>query len=143
YKQLNEIGGSFAIVEPSENVRKVLDLTRLTPMLMGGELHPDLVESGEKIERENAVYEIMSRAIEKFECRVIGDPALLSSGYREATTATFDRDSFGIGLGAFGAGFEDCKSRYGEFLAAAGTAIYLPTDGASAPDYLVAAQDFV
>src|SRR5690349_3990972 len=34
-KQLAELGGSFAVVEPSENVRKVLDLTRLTEMLMG------------------------------------------------------------------------------------------------------------
>jgi anti-anti-sigma factor len=150
YKQLGEIGGSFAIVEPSENVRTILDLTRLTPMLMGGTLAPGLVETPpppvERVERANSVYEIFDRAIEGAVCRIIGDPALLaSSGYgkEHAHAATFDRHTVALGLGAFGAGFDDCRERYGEFLAVAGTAVYLPTDGSSVPDYLAASQDYV
>src|SRR5262249_48171559 len=84
YKQLGEIGGSFTIVDPSEMVRKVLDLTKLTPMLLGGALAEGLAEppaqAVSRIERENAVYEIIDRAIEGFECRVIGEPSRLANG---------------------------------------------------------------
>src|SRR5262249_23104993 len=76
YKQLGEIGGSFAIINPSDSVRKVLDLTKLTPMLLGSTLPEGLTEpeaqAVQRIERENAVYEIVDRAIEAFECSVIG-----------------------------------------------------------------------
>jgi hypothetical protein len=41
-----------------------------------------------------------------------------------------------IGVGALGRDFEDCQDRFGEFLAAAGVAAYLPTDGSNVPDYL-------
>jgi len=148
YKQLGEIGGSFAIVEPSDNVRTILDLTRLTPMLMGGMLAPGLVETAaraaERIERGNAVYEIFDRAIEAMECRMIGDASRLERGaYAEARAATFDRDTVGLGIGAFGSGFEECRDRYGAFLSVGWTAIYLPTDGSGVPDYLAAAEEYV
>ena len=46
--------------------------------------------------------------------------------------------SFGLGLGAFGEGFADCQGRFGEFLAAGGCAITLPTNEPHAlPDYVV------
>src|SRR6266567_7683403 len=34
YKQLNEIHGSFVVIDPSPFVRKILDMTRLSPMLL-------------------------------------------------------------------------------------------------------------
>src|SRR5216683_6609117 len=34
YKQLNEIQGSFAVTNPSISVRKILDMTRLSPLLI-------------------------------------------------------------------------------------------------------------
>jgi hypothetical protein len=46
--------------------------------------------------------------------------------------------SFALGLGAFGESFSDCRSRFGEFLAVAGAAAYLPTDGSNVADFLVA-----
>src|SRR5262249_35623114 len=128
YKKLGEIGGSFAIIDPSDSVRKILDLTRLTTMLLGGTLPESLTEpeaqAVQRIARENAVYEIVDRAIEAFECRVIGDPSLLAhGGYGKdnARMTTFDRDAAGLGLAAFGSGFDDCRDRYGEFLAVAGS----------------------
>jgi hypothetical protein len=36
-----------------------------------------------------------------------------------------------------GQSFEDCQGRFGEFLAAAGAAAYLPTDGTNVPDYFL------
>jgi anti-anti-sigma factor len=148
-KQLGELGGSFEVIEPSPMVRKVLDLTRLTPMLMGVTLAgaPEAPRSSiERLECENSVYEIHERVAAGFDCRIIGDPDHLSAGgYRKehARATPFDRNSVGLGLGAFGSDFEDCSDRYGEFLAAGGTAIYLPTDGSTVPDHLAAAEDFV
>ena len=50
----------------------------------------------------------------------------------------FPSGSFGLGLGAFGEGFADCRDRFGEFLAAGGCAITLPTNDLHAlPDYIV------
>ena len=42
-----------------------------------------------------------------------------------------------IGVGAFGSGFTDCQSRFGELLSVAGATAYQPTDEANVPDYLV------
>jgi len=43
-----------------------------------------------------------------------------------------------LGVGAFGTGFSDCESRFGEFLAAGGCAVTLPAGEPDAiPDYLM------
>jgi hypothetical protein len=53
----------------------------------------------------------------------------------------FPATALGVGLGAPGESFDDCRARLGEFLVAAGAAAYLPTDGTNVPDYLVTATD--
>jgi hypothetical protein len=40
-----------------------------------------------------------------------------------------------LGIGAIGLGFEDCRSRYGEFLALGDVMVYKPSDGSKIPDY--------
>ena len=45
--------------------------------------------------------------------------------------------AFALGVGALGRDYDDCRGRFGEFLAAAGVAAYLPTDGSNVPDYLM------
>jgi hypothetical protein len=46
-------------------------------------------------------------------------------------------DTMALGVGALGRDYADCKDRFGEFLATAGVAAYLPTDGTNVPDYLM------
>ena len=58
-------------------------------------------------------------------------------------TIAFPPATFGLGLGAFGADFEDAKPRFGEFLAVDGSAAYLPTDGTNVPDFMVSSGDLV
>ena len=74
-------------------------------------------------------------------CTLIGQPERLgSTGYSNADcrSLNFPSGTFGLGLGAFGEGFADCESRFGEFLAAGGCAIALPTSDADAmPDFIV------
>jgi len=51
----------------------------------------------------------------------------------------FPSSSFGLGIGAIGAGYEECRERLGELVAVAGCAAYFPSDDARMADYLVAA----
>ena len=55
----------------------------------------------------------------------------------------FPENAIGIGLGALGNDFADCKDRFGEFLAVGGAAAYLPTDGTGVPDYLLGRETAV
>jgi hypothetical protein len=77
---------------------------------------------------------------------LIGDPGLLKScgfGPKDCQSLKFPASTFGLGLGAFGHGFEDAQSRFGEFLAVGGSAAYLPTDGTNVPDFMVCSGDLV
>lgn len=74
-------------------------------------------------------------------CRLVGDPDRLPAGAFDAASTTglpFPPGTLGLGLGAFGESFDDCRDRFGEFLAVAGAAACLPTDGARAPDDVMA-----
>jgi hypothetical protein len=46
------------------------------------------------------------------------------------------KNAYALGVGALGRDYADSHVRFGEFLAAAGVAGYLPTDGTNVPDYL-------
>jgi hypothetical protein len=56
---------------------------------------------------------------------------------------TYPAATFGFGLGAFGHGFQDAQTRFGEFLAVGGSAAYLPTDGTNVPDFMVSSGKLV
>ena len=46
---------------------------------------------------------------------------------------------FGIGLGALGSDYEECRSRFGEWMMVDGAVAYLPSDRAAVPDYAAGA----
>jgi hypothetical protein len=98
--------------------------------------------SAKQVTRGSAVYEVYPQAgAVPLSCRFIGEPEKLrSGGFIEADCRpmTLAHGSFGLGLGAFGEGFADCRNRFGEFLAVGGCAITLPTNDMHAlPDYVV------
>jgi len=151
YKQLQGIKGSFIVSNPSEPVKAVLELAGLDTLLFAGATPSPVPSSTPErirwLERGNATFEIFEYAPgASLTCRAIGDPKpLLGCRFREehCQTLSFPEAEFAVGLGAFGNGFADCHDRFGEFLAVAGAAAYLPTDGTNVPDYLVAAGTFV
>src|SRR5262249_56949335 len=56
-------------------------------------------------------------------CQVLGNPAPLSAGgcrKEDCRTVRFSPASFGLGPGALGVDFDDCRGRFGEVLSAAG-----------------------
>lgn len=148
YKQLHAIQGWFGIAGPSPQVSKVLALSGLLDQLMAGsQVAAAAEEPMATVSRPAAEYEIATLgATGGFHCRTIGKPELMVNGVfstSDCRTMSFPRDSLAIGLGAFGSGFEDSRNRFGEFLAAAGSAAYQPTDGSNVADYVGAAESLV
>ena len=149
HTQLKAIGGSFVVSNPSERVKKVLELCKLTPLLLA-EARP--VSTVHKLEVRR--FSSPTGSFEVTECssggtmvcQRIGDPSLLT-GCRfselDCRTLVFPPTVFGLGLGAFGEGFDDAQARFGEFLAVGGAAAYLPTDGTNVPDFMVATGELV
>src|SRR6516165_5082507 len=152
HRQLQAIGGSFQITNPSEHVKTVVELCHLSPILLSGK-SPETVAPQHKIDTRRfttpgAAFEVAECAskAQPLSCAVIGDPELLRGcrfGPEHCRAVKFPHISFGLGLGAFGHGFEDAKQRFGEFLAVCGAAAYLPTDGTNVADFIVSSGDLV
>lgn len=155
HQQLRGIHGFFGVCDPSPAARQVLRLTGLEKMLI---CDLSVVASGtgrtttiqpnfRLLDRDGTtfeLYDLQPGAV--LRCRAIGNPRLLSTGGfapSHCKPLPFADGTFGLGVGAFGSGYDDCRSRFGEFLAVAGTAAHLPTHGRSAPDYQLATGDFV
>lgn len=148
YKQLSRIQGSLRVTNPSEQVRVVLELTRLAALLIDVPVpatapavaaEPADGRSLERYETTFHVYDLEPGA--SLTCRTIGSEAPLgTSSFTDAdcTTLQCPDSVFALGIGAFGDNFEDCRNRFGEFLSVAGAAVYLPADGTNVPDYLIA-----
>jgi anti-anti-sigma factor len=139
-KQLNRIQGSLAVTQASEAVNTVLALAGLDMLLAPRAPHEDPPPPPVPIQGRHLaeVYSLPDgRALV---CRAVGNPALLSGARfqnEHCWAVTVPDHAFALGLGAFGDGFEDCRARFGEWLAVAGAAIYLPADGTRTPDYVV------
>lgn len=151
YKELQRLNGSFAVVSPSDPVKTVLDLAGLEVLLATTvAARPSTAAasaSSRLIERETATFEVFETAdAATLRCRVIGEPGLLDGcrfAPQHGTRIRFPQSTFGLGLGGFGEGFEDCQARFGEFLAVAGAAAYLPTDGTNVPDEVISSKALV
>jgi anti-anti-sigma factor len=145
FKLLQSVNGSLTITNPNKMCRTVLTTVGLTGILASEVAEPPAnvaPASQEKLKRGGATYDIYpQKSAQPLSCTLIGQPELLgTSGFSpaECRSLTFANGSFGLGLGAFGEGFADCQDRFGEFLAAGGCAITLPTNEPQAlPDYVV------
>ncbi len=150
YNQLKDIGGSLVVTSPSEKAKLILDLCKLSPILLSGVVGTTPLQHKAEIRRFRsslASYEVVEYGPEKpLVCERIGNPALLHGcrfGPQDCRAVKFPSGSFGLGLGAFGHDFEDSQVRFGEFLAVGGSAAYLPTDGTNVPDFMIASGELV
>ena len=149
HRELARIDGSMRVSNPSPMVRKVLEISGLaktflldSPEASEPEAAPPSVK---ELERDGVRYQIYQESAGKsLQCRIIGDPLRLAGcrfEQEDCQRVTLKSSSFGLGIVALGSDFDSCRERFGEFLAAAGTAIYAPTDQTGAPDYLVSAGE--
>ena len=151
HKQLHGIQGKFRVLSPSEPVKKVLEMSGLMQFLGVRDSITSSLErpmpdrSGVTLDRPHATFDVFEKAPDaRLRCRLVGDPSLLAGCRFTAESCRsmrFSDRTFAVGLGALGSTFADCQGRFGELLAVAGAAAYLPTDGGNVPDYFVAADD--
>lgn len=142
YKKVKKIGGLFVLEELSNAVSEVLEMVGMLSMLTEGAPEATLA-----VEAESAFWEIKGFRFEnevlaegQMKVHLGGNPALtLTSGFTAADNRKikFSADHYAIGIGAIGDGFDDCKSRYGEFLALGEALVYKPSDGSKVPDYAI------
>jgi anti-anti-sigma factor len=145
-RQLKSIQGRLFVINASDMVRKVLELSGLDSLLHapaapapaavadGLAAHIVLPQPGATAE----VIELDAQAVLRVHWP--GKPsAWLADGAQSETPVTveFPASTMGIGLGALGDGDADGGRRFGEFLAASGAAVCQPADGANKPDYML------
>ena len=155
-KDLKAIGGLLEIVNPSDAVYRVLELSGLLDALNVRASSSDEPSSAPE---EAAAPEAVTLEAEGckvivtplpgsggFRCRLVGRPGDLAEGRLSAdalTTLPAGVDDLVVGIGALGDDPRGAGARCGEILAAGGAAIHQPSGKASAPDYLLAAGAFV
>jgi anti-anti-sigma factor len=146
-RQLERIDGTFSVSRPSEPVKKVLELAGLQMLLASPT--PATVEAPpvRQVEHRGAAFEVFDQSPgATLSCRIVGDPERMAGrrfGVEHCRAVRFPATTLGIGLGAFGSDFADCRGRFGEFLAAGGAAATLPTDGTNVPDYMISSGALV
>ncbi len=145
YKRLKSVNGSLSINHPSDATLTILKAAGLAGLLLSTAAETTATAaptSAAQLTRGGASFQVYPQAVSApLSCAVIGHPERLgSTGFSEqdCRLLSFPSGTFGLGLGAFGEGFADCRNRFGEFLAAGGCAITLPTNDPHAlPDYVV------
>jgi anti-anti-sigma factor len=149
YRELARINGTFRVVNPSDRVSTVLRLTRLDTLLVmpAGEAvaTPTRERPGRRIDVGSAALEVFDLdRVARLTCRAIGSPAPLAEGaFAEEHCTSFEsiKPALGVGIGAFGGSFSECRSRFGELISVAGATAYQPGDGTNVADYLLTTGD--
>lgn len=143
-RQLHTVKGTLAVVNPSAEVRKLLALSGLDSLIGPAAPAGRDAASGACAARAtigSLRLEIHEQAAPKpAPCRLLGRPDALTKGgwsTGDVVSLSLPAGDFALGIGAFGNRPEDGWERFGEFMAVAGAAVYLPTDGADQPDYLL------
>ena len=153
YRDTTELHGSFLISAASERVRSVLRLVDLESLLFESDAHDDvgatplpLTGVPLQIRSDHALFERYPLAGAPSKCRLLGEPGKLSRetyGAENVSPIAVGKDLFALGVGALGQSYDECRSLFGEFIAAAGIAAYMPTDGTSTPDYMTRSGELV
>ncbi len=116
YQQLKVIQGSLIVTRISDSARRVLELAGLMDFLSPAEASTSILQMpGKIIEHGNAAYEFFSLKESGFlRCKILGDPSLLE-GCRfdesQARRVTLTPTTFGLGLGAFGQSYDECRGQ--------------------------------
>src|SRR5207249_4135139 len=150
YKQLKAVQGRLAITQPSAGAFTILKMAGFAEMMITAA--PPVVPAPAgaepvRVEKSGATFQVFNQAPgAQLQCTLIGQPEkFFAGGFQTAdcVSVALPSGTFGLGLGAFGSGFEDCRERFGEFVAVAGMAAALPTDGSSVPDFVVTEESLV
>lgn len=143
-KSFKNVSGKLGISKFSEGVRTVLDMVGMGSMFTG-EIKPVVAETTTTKEIPDSVrsgFRFIKNDIGKAESGLIitGNPCKIQDcSYTEEDSHVIklDKPYFGLGIGAFGNSFEECKSHYGEFISLGNSVAFLPSDTSKTPDYMM------
>lgn len=129
--------GSLQISAASERARNTLRLMGFVELLIagagGGAARRKTLSIPLPLDSERATYESRLLDGRTSECFVVANPSPIS----------IYQNVFALGVGALGANHAECRDAFGEFVAAAGSAAYMPTDGTATPDYMLSTVGLV
>ena len=150
HKQLKAVHGRLAITQPSGGAYAILKMAGFAEMMITDSTPaaPAPVKAEPtRVEKSGAIFQVFDQVPgAQLQCSLIGQPEkFFNGGFQpsDCVNVPLPSGTFGLGLGAFGSGFDDCRERFGEFVAVAGTAATLPTDGSSVPDFVVSEEALV
>ena len=152
-RELEAVNGTFGLVRAAAFVQETLRMSGLEALL-----RPD-AESAAPAETAGAGDDTIAMASPvagiRFERHALaGGPVAVHvhAGWRPwqpvpdgasaSAEIAFPKTHFGLGIGAAGRDAADARSRFGEFVAAAGYVAWQPSDGAERPDYLEETERF-
>jgi len=143
HREAMALQGSLQISAASERARSTLRLMGFVELLIAGAgtdaARRKTLSIPLPLESERASYESRELGGRRSECSVIGKPELNGA----SSPISIYRDVFALGVGALGASHEECRDFFGEFVAAAGGAAFMPTDGTATPDYMLSTVGLV
>lgn len=139
FKQLTRISGLLSVVQPSPEVRAILEMAGLG-MMISEEVEAS--PSSPAGEGDGHPYRFGFRDIA---CEgyalcpggTLSVEVLATRAEGGERRMPFPAGSFGVGLGAIGADAADCKGRYGEAMALGGVILAQPADGRQTTDYVI------
>ncbi len=156
YKQVQALSGSLRITDCSAPVKTVIALAGFESLLGVGAASADASPArtteatatpSARIERGAMRYDLFDLGqTDGFRCRTIGEfERAQTTGFGPADCRTIHcpDGTLALGVGAFGQDFDDCRARFGEWLAVAGHVAMQPTDGTNKPDFQVQAGAFL
>lgn len=146
YRKLKAVAGAFTVVSPSENVRQTLEMAGLAVLFGQPAATAETTLTGRSFSSPAAQYELFSLKGQGMVCKTVGRPELLDGcrfGKDDLHELAITGNLVALGLGAFGNSYEECRERFGEFVAMAGAAACQPGDGSGTCDFLLVEADFV
>jgi len=142
-KAFKKILGELYIANSSENVQSVLEMVGMSSLFAPKVIEEKKVEtkSVSSLEKHGFLFSKKeSTENPNAKLHIQGNPLKLKSGTfteNDNHNLRLDKPFFGLGIGAFGDSFDDCRSRYGEFISLGEGIATLPSDETKTPDYMI------
>ncbi len=139
------VNGVFGISSRSKEVQAVLEMVGLAGMLEW----KAPVTTGDKTEESTLEFQVdgfLFKATDikgekkgTFKCSLSGDPEGIKRGFNkeDCISTQFGSGKYGLGLGAIGSGFDDCQSRFGEYIAFGDAVAFMPSGDLNTPDFML------
>lgn len=138
-KAFRALLGELSVVAMSDNVKDVLDMVGLIDIFKARDVVASMADES-KLKSHGYIFDAHHVSNDQpavMLSHINADKVRNCAFQKEDSVLLSAKNSlWGIGIGAFGADFEDCSSRYGEFISLGKSISYLPSDSTSTPDYI-------